>query len=81
MCLSMSFYEKRQQQKAVKRAQKASRAAATNARAAAEAERLANEANQAAEQQAPDTGDMTEISKAKRQRGVGGTYLNEALGA
>ena len=69
-----------QQKKAAKTAERRTKATMRNAQAAAAAEKKAEEANAAAEQQAPDVGDTTEMSLAKRRRGVSSTFLNDRLG-
>ena len=80
MCLASSIYEMNQQKKAAKTAERRSKETMRNAQAAAAAEKKAEEANAAAEEQVPDTGDTTEISLAKRRRGVASTFLNQKLG-
>ena len=80
MCLSYSIWEGHQQRKAAKTAQRRSEATMKNAQAAAAAEKKAMEASTPAEEQAPDAGDTTDMSVAKRRRGVSSTFLNQTLG-
>lgn len=80
MCLTANLFEMRKQKKAADRALKQSRTAAANAASKAEAERQNAMANQAAEQQTLGAGDMSDISIAKRRKGVSQTFLNDQLG-
>lgn len=82
MCISSALsqlYESRRQKKAASKALRQSRAAAANAQNRAEAERQIASAQQAAESQALDAGDATELSLAKRRHGVSATFLNGGL--
>ena len=80
MCLGASIYEAMQQKKAAKKAERQAEAA-TAAAAASDryAEKVAG-AQTAAEAVAPDAGETTELSAARRRKGVAATYLNQTLG-
>jgi hypothetical protein len=81
MCIISSIYESRKQKKAAEKAQRQAKAASANARAAAESEKKIAESQQAAQAQTVETGDVSEMSAAKRKKGVASTFLNQALGA
>ena len=84
MCLSAAIgyliWEGHQQRKAAKTAERKTRAAMAASAAAERSEKNVTEAEEAAEAQAPDVETATDLSVAKRRRGVTGTYLSQTLG-
>lgn len=67
------------QREAAKKASREARAASLNAQSMADSERNLSAAQEAAEERVAELGD-TDMSVAKRRRGVSSTYLNDTLG-